>query len=78
VKRWDEFSAWLNGSVEECVRANAVLAETRSRALAVRVAAKFADDAPLPALTVVSLGRPRAGAAPQDLDSRKAGIVQRG
>ncbi|MCE3553820.1 hypothetical protein LWC33_20480 [Pseudonocardia sp. RS11V-5] len=79
AKRWEEFGSWLDGRVAECVQANVVLAETRSRELAERVAIRFADDGRV-ALPALDLGGTEALEPVRELealDSRKAGIVQR-
>ena len=44
AKRWDEFAAWINGRIAESVQENFVLAHTRSRDLAAKVAARFAEE----------------------------------
>jgi len=78
--RWERFSEWLDAKVADAVQSNFVLAHTGSVELAERVAARFAEESgrvvpelrlhdPTFALrTVQSL---------EELDSRKAGILQR-
>ncbi|MFD6058141.1 P-loop NTPase family protein [Rhodococcus wratislaviensis] len=52
--RWEEFGSWLDGEIATCVRENFVMAHTRSRALALSVAQRFAEDGkvPVPALRI--------------------------
>jgi hypothetical protein len=80
VKRWDAFSAQLDDSVAECVRANFVLAHTGATRLAASVGARFSDDGrvALPELALDDTGEvldPVQTLEP--IDSRKAGVVQR-
>jgi hypothetical protein len=80
VKRWDSFSAWLDGRVAECVRENFVLAHIRSQSLARTVGTRFAEDGrvSLPQLHLDDAGGvldPVRSLEP--VDSRKDGIVQR-
>lgn len=78
AKRWETFGTWLDQRITEEVEANLVLAENRSRELAQRVAARFADDAALPELDLGSAGRFLDPVRDlEGLDSRKAGVVQR-
>lgn len=80
AKRWDEFGTWLHGRIAESVQDNFILAHTRSRDLAEKVAARFADEGQV---AVPELYLDRIGAildpvnSLEPLDSRKAGIVQR-
>jgi len=52
--RWQEFGSWLDGEIATCVRDNFVMAHTRSQALALSVAQRFAEDGkvPVPALRI--------------------------
>ena len=52
--RWEEFGSWLDGEIATCVRENFVMAHTRSQALALSVAGRFAEDGkvPVPALRI--------------------------
>ena len=52
--RWEEFGSWLDSEIATCVRENFVTAHTRSQALALSVAQRFAEDGrvPVPALRV--------------------------
>jgi signal recognition particle receptor subunit beta len=80
AKRWEEFDAWLHGRIAESVQSNFVLAHTRSRDLAEKVAACFADEGRV-ALPALRLGRTGSVLDPvqslEPLEHRKAGIVQR-
>jgi hypothetical protein len=46
--RWEEFGSWLDGEIATCVRENFVMAHTRSQALALSVAGRFAEDGKVP------------------------------
>ena len=80
AKRWEEFGNWLDGRIAESVQDNFVLAHTRSRDLAEKVAAQFAAEG---RVAVPELYLDRTGSildpvqSLEQLDSRKAGIVQR-
>jgi GTPase SAR1 family protein len=80
TKRWEQFGSWLNGRITESVQDNFVLAHTRSRELAVKVAAKFTEEG-RGALPVLSLGDTGSILDPvqslEPLERRKAGMVQR-
>lgn len=80
AKRWDEFGTWINGRIAESVQDNFVLAHTRSRDLAAKVAARFAEEGhvAVPQLYLDHTGSildPVQSLEP--LDTRKAGMVQR-
>jgi hypothetical protein len=80
AKRWAEFGTWINGRIAESVQDNFVLAHTRSRDLAAKVAARFAEEGQVavPQLYLDYTGSildPVQSLEP--LDSRKAGMVQR-
>jgi ethanolamine utilization protein EutP (predicted NTPase) len=80
TKRWEQFGSWLNGRITESVQDNFVLAHTRSRELAVKVAAKFTEEGrgALPELPLGDTGSildPVQSLEP--LERRKAGMVQR-
>ncbi|MDQ2884264.1 MAG: dynamin family protein [Actinomycetota bacterium] len=80
AKRWEEFGNWLDGRIAESVQDNFVLAHTRSRDLAEKVAARFAAEGrvAVPELYLDHTGSvldPVQSLEP--LDSRKAGLVQR-
>lgn len=80
AKRWDEFGNWINGRIAESVQDNFVLAHTRSRELAAKVAARFAEEGQVavPQLYLDYTGSildPVQSLEP--LDSRKTGMVQR-
>jgi len=80
TKRWEQFGSWLNGRITESVQDNFVLAHTRSRELAVKVAAKFTEEG-RGALPELSLGDTGSILDPvqslEPLERRKAGMVQR-
>jgi GTPase SAR1 family protein len=80
AKRWEEFGNWINGRIAEAVQENFVLAHTRSRDLAAKVAARFAEEGQVavPQLYLDYTGSildPVQSLEP--LDTRKAGMVQR-
>jgi ethanolamine utilization protein EutP (predicted NTPase) len=80
AKRWDEFGTWINGRIAESVQDNFVLAHTRSRELAAKVAARFAEEGQVavPQLYLDYTGSildPVQSLEP--LETRKAGMVQR-
>ena len=80
AKRWAEFGTWINGRIAESVQDNFVLAHTRSRDLAAKVAARFAEEGQLavPQLYLDYTGSildPVQSLEP--LEGRKAGMVQR-
>ncbi|MGW4331677.1 Isoniazid-inducible protein iniA [Rhodococcus koreensis] len=50
--RWEEFGSWLDGEIATCVRENFVMAHTRSQALALSVAGRFAEDGRVPVPTL--------------------------
>jgi signal recognition particle receptor subunit beta len=80
AKRWDEFATWINGRIAESVQDNFVLAHTRSRDLAAKVAARFAEEGQVavPQLYLDYTGSildPVQSLEP--LETRKAGMVQR-
>jgi hypothetical protein len=80
AKRWEEFGSWLDGRIAESVQDNAVLAHTRTGALAEKAAARFAAEGQVavPKLYLDDTGSildPVQSLEP--LDSRKAGIAQR-
>ncbi|HZE01065.1 MAG TPA: dynamin family protein [Pseudonocardiaceae bacterium] len=80
AKRWDEFGSWLDGRIAASVQDNFVLAHTRCRDLAEKVATRFAAEGRLavPELYLDYTGTildPVQSLEP--LDSRKAGIAQR-
>ena len=80
TKRWEQFGSWLNGRITESVQDNFVLAHTRSRELAVKVAAKFTEEG-RGALPELSLGDTGSILDPvqslEPLERRKAGMAQR-
>ncbi|MGH3547021.1 MAG: dynamin family protein [Pseudonocardiaceae bacterium] len=80
AKRWEEFGNWLDGRIAESVQDNFVLAHTRSRDLAAKVAARFAAEGRL-AVPELYLDHTGSVLDPvqslEPLDSRKAGLVQR-
>lgn len=80
ARRWEEFGAWINGRIAESVQENFVLAHTRSRDLAAKVAARFAEEGnvAVPQLYLDYTGSildPVQSLEP--LDNRKAGMIQR-
>ncbi|MGH3540470.1 MAG: dynamin family protein, partial [Pseudonocardiaceae bacterium] len=80
AKRWEEFGSWLDGRIAESVQDNFVLAHTRCRALAEKVATRFVAEgrSAVPELYLDHTGSildPVQSLEP--LDSRKTGIVQR-
>ncbi|MBV8996249.1 MAG: dynamin family protein [Pseudonocardiales bacterium] len=80
AKRWEEFGTWINGRIAESVQDNFVLAHTRSRELAAKVAARFAEEGQVavPQLYLDYTGsilEPVQSLEP--LEGRKAGMVQR-
>ena len=80
AKRWEEFGSWLDGRIAESVQGNFVLAHTRCRALAEKVATRFIAEgrSAVPELYLDHTGSildPVQSLEP--LDSRKTGIVQR-
>ncbi|HKS52677.1 MAG TPA: dynamin family protein [Pseudonocardiaceae bacterium] len=80
AKRWDEFAAWINGRIAESVQDNFVLAHTRSRDLAAKVAARFAEEGQVavPQLYLDYTGSILDPVQPlEPLETRKAGMVQR-
>ena len=80
AKRWEEFGAWINGRIAESVQDNFVLAHTRSRDLATKVAARFAEEGQVavPQLYLDYTGSILDPVQSLDpLDTRKAGMVQR-
>lgn len=78
--RWARFSEWLEARVADAVQANFVLAHTRSAELAERVAARFAEESGR-VVPELRLNDPtfalRSVQSLEELDSRKAGILQR-
>jgi ethanolamine utilization protein EutP (predicted NTPase) len=80
AKRWAEFGTWINGRIAESVQDNFVLAHTRSRDLAAKVATRFAEEGQVavPQLYLDYTGSildPVQSLEP--LEGRKAGTVQR-
>jgi ethanolamine utilization protein EutP (predicted NTPase) len=80
AKRWEQFGTWINGRIAESVQENFVLAHTRSRDLAAKVAARFAEEGKVavPQLYLDYTGSildPVQSLEP--LDNHKAGMIQR-
>ncbi|HEY2204303.1 MAG TPA: EutP/PduV family microcompartment system protein [Pseudonocardia sp.] len=78
--RWERFDEWLQSKIAENVRANFVLAHVRSRSLSERVAERFAGEGAvsMPEPRLDQLGGSLDPVHPlEELDSRKAGLVQR-
>ncbi|MGH3853486.1 MAG: dynamin family protein [Pseudonocardiaceae bacterium] len=80
AKRWEEFGTWLDGRIAESVRDNFVLAHTRSRDLAEKVAARFSAEGQVavPELYLDYVGSildPVQSLEP--LERHKTGITQR-
>jgi dynamin family protein len=80
AKRWEEFGGWLDGCIAGAVQDNFVLAHTRCRDLAEKVATRFVAEG---RLAVPELYLDHTGSildpvqSLEPLDSRRTGIVQR-